>query len=149
MQRLIRTIGEHSSTHDSSRSFTRLHQCAKRLAESCAPEPRNAGRLDSLAITGTLPPRGVSPQYRIRNADECHERVTTQESIEPVAMSPSGSGPTLLETTFGHGGKMETQETRNQDAKEKTTSPGSERISGHQVKLAEIPQRGKGKNRRS
>ncbi len=104
---------------------------------------------DIYHITGTLPPRGVSPQYRIRNEDERHERVTTQESIEPVAMSPSGSGPTLLETTFGHGGKMETQETRNQDAKEKTTSSGSERVSGHQIKLAEIPQRGKGKNRRS
>ena len=54
-------------------------------------------------ITGTLPARGDSLQYRIRNDDERHERVTTQDSLEPVDMSQSGNGATLIERTFGHG----------------------------------------------
>ncbi|MEQ1954989.1 hypothetical protein [Mesorhizobium sp. CN2-181] len=54
-------------------------------------------------ITGTLPPRGDSLQYRIRNDDERHERVTTQDSLELVDISQSGSGATLIERTFGHG----------------------------------------------
>lgn len=58
---------------------------------------------DIYHITGTLPARGDSLQYRIRNDDERHERVTTQESLEPVDMSQSGSGATLIERTFGHG----------------------------------------------
>ncbi|SFO52704.1 hypothetical protein SAMN03159463_02123 [Mesorhizobium sp. NFR06] len=53
-------------------------------------------------ITGTLPPRGGSPQYRIRNAGERHERVTTQDSLEPVRPSQSGDHATLIERTFGH-----------------------------------------------
>jgi hypothetical protein len=58
---------------------------------------------DIYHITGTLPPRGDSLQYRIRNDDERYERVTTQDSLEPVDMSQSGSGATLIERTFGHG----------------------------------------------
>ena len=58
---------------------------------------------DIYHITGTLPARGDSLQYRIRNDDERHERVTTQDSLEPVDMSQSGSGATLIERTFGHG----------------------------------------------
>jgi hypothetical protein len=54
-------------------------------------------------ITGTLPPRGDSPQYRIRNDDERHERVTTEDSLEPAGLSPAGEGATLLERTFGSG----------------------------------------------
>lgn len=103
---------------------------------------------DIYHITATLPPRGDSPQYRIRNDDERHERVITQASIEPLDMSRSGCGPTLIETTFGHGEGTETQQLRNQDTKGKTTFPKPEGTAGHQVKLAEIPQRGKGKNRR-
>ena len=58
---------------------------------------------DIYHITGTLPPRGGSPQYRIRNDDERHERVATQDSLEPVGMSRSDEGATLIERTFGHG----------------------------------------------
>jgi hypothetical protein len=54
-------------------------------------------------ITGTLPPQGDSLQYRIRNDDERHERVTTQDSLEPVDISQSSSGATLIEWTSGHG----------------------------------------------
>ncbi|TYR35445.1 hypothetical protein FY036_02185 [Mesorhizobium microcysteis] len=54
-------------------------------------------------ITGTLPARGDSLQYRIRNDDERHERVTTQDNLELVDMSQSSSGATLIKRTFGHG----------------------------------------------
>jgi len=53
-------------------------------------------------ITATLPPRGNSPQYRIRNDNERHERVTTEDSLVPVE-ARSNSGETLAERTFGHG----------------------------------------------
>ena len=56
---------------------------------------------DIYHITGTLPPRGDSPQYRIRNDEERHERVTTQDDLEPVSISQSGAS--LIERTFGHG----------------------------------------------
>jgi hypothetical protein len=58
---------------------------------------------DIYRITGTLPARDDSPQYRIRNDDECHERVTTQDSLEPVTIAPAGDGAALIERTFGHG----------------------------------------------
>lgn len=56
---------------------------------------------DIYLITGTLPARANSPQYRIRNEEERHERVTTQEDLEPVNNSQSASS--LMERTFGHG----------------------------------------------
>jgi hypothetical protein len=59
-------------------------------------------------ITGTLPPRGDSPQYRIRNDDERYERVATQDSLEPVLISP-GSPSALIEGTFGEGEATEKQ----------------------------------------
>ena len=58
---------------------------------------------DIYHITGTLPPRGDSLQYRIRNDGERHERVTTQDSLEPVNTPQPGDGATLIERTFGHG----------------------------------------------
>jgi hypothetical protein len=54
-------------------------------------------------ITGTLPSRGELPQYRIRNDDERHERVATQDNLEPVSTSSGSEGDTLIERTFGHG----------------------------------------------
>jgi len=65
------------------------------------PRPALVG--DIYRITGTLPLRGDSLQYRIRNDDERHERVTTEDSLESVDISLSGSGATLIERTFGHG----------------------------------------------
>ncbi|QPC85568.1 hypothetical protein GA830_01545 [Mesorhizobium sp. NBSH29] len=35
-------------------------------------------------VTGTLPPKDNSPQYRIRNDEERHERVTTEDSLEEI-----------------------------------------------------------------
>ena len=66
-------------------------------------------------ITGTLPPVGNSPQYRIRSDDERHERVMTQEGLEPVLIS-AGENATLVEGTFGHGQRPEAQEPRDQKA---------------------------------
>ena len=54
-------------------------------------------------ITATLPPRDNSPQYRIRNEEERHERVTTEDNIELISASPLGDDASLVERTFGHG----------------------------------------------
>lgn len=54
-------------------------------------------------VTGTLPPKGESPQYRIRNDAERHERVTTQDDLEPVNTTSGSEGASLIERTFGHG----------------------------------------------
>ncbi|VVT07876.1 hypothetical protein [Rhizobium sp. EC-SD404] len=52
-------------------------------------------------VTATLPPRGNALQYRIRNDEERHERVVTQDDIEPAGDQQTPS--TLMERTFGHG----------------------------------------------
>jgi hypothetical protein len=54
-------------------------------------------------ITRTLPPTGASPQYRIRNDAERHERVVTQDDIEAANLSSGSEGAILTEMTFGHG----------------------------------------------
>ncbi|WP_149764050.1 hypothetical protein [Neomesorhizobium albiziae] len=36
------------------------------------------------SVTGTLPSRNNSPQYRIRSDQERHERVATEDSLEEV-----------------------------------------------------------------
>ncbi len=60
-----------------------------------------AGPTEVYHVTRTLPPRGNSPQYRIRNDDERHERVTSQDDLEGI---PETSGEaSLIERTFGHG----------------------------------------------
>lgn len=43
-------------------------------------------------ITGTLPAKDNSPQYRIRSDDERHERMTTEDSLEEVEATPFRSG---------------------------------------------------------
>lgn len=68
-------------------------------------------------ITGTLPPRDNSPQYRIRNDEEGHDRVATQDSLMRADVAQSGdSGTTLMERTFGNGQGTETQQSRDQKA---------------------------------
>ncbi|MET0941324.1 MAG: hypothetical protein ABWY13_08175 [Mesorhizobium sp.] len=49
--------------------------------------PRTA---ETYRITGTLPARDNSPQYRIRNDDERHERVETEDSLEEIESSLQG-----------------------------------------------------------
>ena len=71
---------------------------------------------DIYHITAKLPPRENLLQYRIRNDDERHERVITQDSLEPVSILPVGDDATLIERTFGHGHGTETQQSRGQKA---------------------------------
>ena len=107
MQRNARPIRREAATH-----LFAVGQ-AVRLRGTFGTFPKTA---DIYRITGTLPPRENSPQYRIRNDDERHERVTTQDSLEPVDTSQSGDGATLIERTFGHGQGTETQQPRDQKA---------------------------------
>ena len=58
-------------------------------------------RSTTYRITATLPPRGDSLQYRIRNDDELYERVATQDSLEPARISPASGSGALVEATFG------------------------------------------------
>lgn len=58
-------------------------------------------------ITAKLPARANSPQYRIRNEEERHERVTTQEDLELVINAQTDSS--LMERTFGRGQGTETK----------------------------------------
>jgi hypothetical protein len=65
-------------------------------------------------IVAALPPRGTAPQYRIRNDEERHERMATQDELELASMTLSSGS--LLERTFSHGQRPETQHARNQEA---------------------------------
>jgi hypothetical protein len=47
---------------------------------------------ETYRITGTLPAKDNSPQYRIRNDDERHERVATEDSLEQIETSPFQPG---------------------------------------------------------
>lgn len=74
---------------------------------------------ETYRITATLPPRGNSLQYRIRNDDERHERVTTQDNLEPIDLSQSSAGETLIERTFGHAQGTEEQLPRDEQAEDR------------------------------
>ncbi len=52
-------------------------------------------------ITGVLPPKGTSPQYRVRNHEERHERVATQDDLERISLAQTGVS--LIERTFRNG----------------------------------------------
>ncbi|PBB78583.1 hypothetical protein CK218_24185 [Mesorhizobium sp. WSM3879] len=52
-------------------------------------------------VTLALPPRGNSPQYRIRSDAEPHERVVTEDMLESMDEASDG-GKILIESTFGH-----------------------------------------------
>ncbi len=65
-------------------------------------------------IVAALPPRGTAPQYRIRNDDERHERMATQDELELVGTMPPNAS--LIERTFAHGQGSEAQHARNQEA---------------------------------
>ena len=69
---------------------------------------------DVYRITATLPPRDNLFQYRIRHDEERHERVATQDRLEPVSLDQPDFGVTLIERTFGNGQGTETQQSRDQ-----------------------------------
>ena len=86
---------------------------------------------DIYRITGTLPPRGNSQQYRIRNDGEHYERVATQDSLEPVSISPAGPSGALIEGTFGASEVAETQQSPDEKSR-------SRRKPGASLKAQEI-----------
>lgn len=93
----------HSAARPAHRD-TRTHQFAVGQAVRLKSNFRTFLKTEDIYyITGTLPPQGASPQYRIRNDGERHERMTTQDHLEPVRVSPAGDGAALIERTFGHG----------------------------------------------
>lgn len=67
-------------------------------------------------ITAALPPKGTSPQYRIRSDGEPYDRVVTEDSLERVDISAPDNGTALIERTFGHGQGTAAVEPRNQEA---------------------------------
>jgi hypothetical protein len=100
LQRNARPIRHEVATH----LFT-MGQIV-RLKNGFALQPRSAA---IYRITATLPPRGDSFQYRIRNDDEVYERVATQDSLERA-----GGEGALVEATSGQ--VTETHQSRDQKA---------------------------------
>jgi hypothetical protein len=68
-------------------------------------------------ITGTLPPRGDSQQYRVRNEAEHYDRVATQDSLEAVSITPAGPSGALIEGTFGARQVTEKPQLRDQKSR--------------------------------
>ena len=64
-------------------------------------------------VTGTLPARGNSPQYRIRNSDEDHERVVTQDLIEETNAPPEEEIVKLTDRVFRELTKISTPSKRS------------------------------------
>jgi hypothetical protein len=64
---------------------------------------RQATKGDIYRITGVMPVEAGAPQYRIRNAEENHERVAMQDELEPLDAPGSNTQSTLMERTFGYG----------------------------------------------
>jgi hypothetical protein len=56
-----------------------------RLKGRLGMSPKTA---ETYRISGTLPATDNSPRYRIRNDDERHERVATEDSLEEIETSP-------------------------------------------------------------
>lgn len=82
---------------------TRRDPATHRFAVGQTVRLKSGSGTSPYRITGTLPPRENSPQYRIRNEEERHERVTTEDSIELISASLAQDGASLIERTFGNG----------------------------------------------
>ena len=83
-------------------------------------------------ITAMLPARDNSLQYRIRNDDERHERVATEDNLEPVAMSPMVDSATPNPWTEGSSSAARGQirnRLEHRKRKAETTHSSSERPS--------------------
>lgn len=93
-----------------------------RLKDGFELQPQSAA---TYRITATLPPRGNSLQYRIRNDNELYERVVTQDSLKPIGISPAGESGALVEATFGQ--VTETDESGDQKAEVEKDRIGSGR----------------------
>lgn len=135
MQRNARPVRREAATH-----LFAVGQ-AVRLKGGFGTVPKTS---EIYRITARLPPRGDSPQYRIRNDSELHERVATQDSLEPVDTSP-GDSITLIERTFERVKGTETLEPGDQEAEAGKVTPSPEIAFGSQVKLAARAARSKAK----
>ena len=112
MTALSRVHRSRATPRDAAKHLFSIGQ-AVRLKRWCG----RSHRFEELSqITGTLLPRDNSPQYRIRNDEEGHDRVATQDSLEPVGQEQPVAGTTLMERTFGDGQGTETQQSRDQKA---------------------------------
>jgi hypothetical protein len=89
----------HSTRHEAPTHLYALGQSV-RLKGSLGMFPKST---EIYHVTGRLPPRGDSLQYRIRSDGERYERMATEDSLEPVPVLPGDESETLLERTFGHG----------------------------------------------
>ena len=96
--------------------------------------PRTA---EFFRITGTLPPRDNSPQYRIRSGDERHERVATQETLEAAGFPPTGNGTALFESIFLAMAKGQKRSNREHcKPKQEKAPPKPENSFANRIKLA-------------
>ena len=94
---------------------------------------------DIYRITGTLPPRDNSLQYRIRNDDEGHERVTTEDSLEPVDTARQVDDITLIERTFRNGQGTETQQPRASKARShRSVTPARFQRADHDPRFSKL-----------
>lgn len=80
-------------------------------------------------ITRRLPPEGSLVQYRIRNDDEPHERVASQDSLEVVKKQPSESDGVFISGTF------------DRDRQDRHRDHGSERKKPARISLSASPTR--------
>jgi len=104
-------LAAHSRTRTEAASHLfRIGQLVRMKSRFGAP-PRTA---EIYRVTGTMPARDNSPQYRIRNDEERHERVASEDSLESV--EPSHDEETLIERTFGNGQGTEAQRPRTTEA---------------------------------
>lgn len=90
-------------------------------------------------ITGTLPPRGESPQYRIRNDDERHERVAIQEDLEPLDFHSAAQAPLGAEglSIMAKGQKRSNREIKK--PKQEKAAPKPDTPFGNQIRAAGKP----------
>ncbi|MER9126428.1 hypothetical protein NKH81_25680 [Mesorhizobium sp. M0959] len=100
-----------ATPRDAAKHLFSIGQCV-RLKGGFQTSPKLG---DIYRITATLPPRDNSFQYRLRNDDERHERVATQDRLEPLGPDQP-DGATLIKRTFGNGQGTETQQPRDQKA---------------------------------
>ena len=82
----------------------RVHAAAHRFAEGQTVRLKNAfiASGNVYAITASLPPLGVSPQYRIRSAGETFERMATEAELELVSAPAPDRRQRSAERLFDH-----------------------------------------------
>ena len=67
-------------------SFLREHKFKVGQSVSLTPGPFGGGSRNGIyKVTQLLPPEGDDNQYRIKNADEPHERVVRESQLDRIA----------------------------------------------------------------